>query len=180
MGLFGGMAAGLYRYTKDGRRVAAPFSLLRMRRVYYLVSDVEVPGLERRQRLYFLVTVLGVLPIVRLLRTHFSALVLTVLFLALLPLRFWLLRGLPRVPLRRTDLKPVDRLAHAQAVGLPTLCALLCAGLLLAGLQLIVLVTDGVWWSWLGLVLFLSATASFAHQIYLLQRAPNSSSGAAA
>ena len=176
MGFRTALTAGLFRFTNDGRRIFAPFSLFRLRRIYYLVPDSEVRALERRYVSVFLIVVPGIIPIgMRVLSQRSWLLFLFLLVVIPLEARFWLPRGLLRIELNAGDFPLVDRraraLAHAHAVGQPTLWALLFAAILMTAGNVVILLTDGDWWAWLGLLLFGSCIVEMTWQIYLIRHA---------
>jgi hypothetical protein len=82
--------------------------------------------------------------------------------------------GLEPAPIDSRSLVPRNTnalsLLVARATGAPTLWFLLAASALMAAGQLYVIVTDGAWWSWAGLVIFAASGAGTARQLLLLRK----------
>ena len=174
MGLRAAMNAGLFRFTRDGRRVLTPFSVLRLRRIYYLVPDAELRGVERRySQIFWGVVFLAFLAPLVVPKRPWSFVLLGNLGLQLVT-RFWLPHCLERIELESTDFPPLDRqaraLSRAQAVGEPTLWVLLFGTALMGAGQIAILITDAAWWAWIGIALFGSAAIVMGRQLYLLRR----------
>ena len=194
MSFVSGMMPGLYRYAVDGRRLYRLAVLAPQRRwPTYLIDDVSAAFFEKRMRrliaLFFLVVIPGtVLFVPRLQGEQRSPSWVGWLVVICLPallshmaIRFWVLRGIPRVMLDPSDLKPIDHraleLAQIRATGLPTAVGLFVASLLMAIMQVVVLVQDQYWWSAPGTALFSATTVFAGRQLYLfrkLQRAASS------
>jgi hypothetical protein len=180
MGYFNAMREGLYRRTLDGQRVFARRSLLPWRKRWYYVSDKDKETLEKR-----------------IIRMHVALMVLVISLTGFLVDRFlsdprwfvgWFLlialfsafqsrttSDLEPASIDEESLEPQDRrvrdVAIARAAGQRTLWCLVAASVAMAAGQLYVIVTDGVWWAWVGLAMFTTAIVSTLRQLFLVRDA---------
>ena len=196
MGFLAGMTAGLYRQTTDGRRVYQLVSLAPRRRwPTYLVSDSDAARIEARIRRVLLFQYVAFIPLIGVLSVPMTtsrafdrvalwwlaALVLVPASVMYSMLRFWALRGVPRIVLGALDLEPFNRrareMSQLQAVGARTLVALILAGVVMTGVQIAVLMTDGVWWAWLGTLLLGGSTVLMTRQLWVLRHAARRGNG---
>jgi hypothetical protein len=176
MGFLSGMTDNFYRYTRDGRRVWGLPILPGLSTKWYVVSDDFADLIERRFRWFFVLTFCFAIPITSLWASERLWIVpLIALVWTPIAMRFWVLRGAPKIAQRKEDLEPVDRrsrdLAQMQAMGEPKLWFLLMAALAMAVLDVFVLATDGDWWAWLGLIMFGTGVVMMARAILLVRRA---------
>ena len=174
MSLFSGLTVGLFRQTRDGRRVMG-FGPAGFRKMWYLISDSAVPVVERRFRQYYVATSIVIIPAVVVLSGLNWWLIGALVILSPLAMWYWVVRDLPRTAVAAEDLFPVDRkareLAQSQAMGERTLWLLIIAAILMGSLQLAFAIADGVWWAWVGTVMFSVAAAMMARQVFMVRRA---------
>lgn len=177
MSYFAGMRAGFYRRTPDGRRVCARRSILPWRKRWYYVTPAQESRFETRMMrmhlasfglMMFLIAIIGD----RLLTD--PRWLAGLLVVVLIPgLQTWTTSGLEAAPIDERSLVPRDqRIANielARAYGATTLWFLLAASIMMAAGQVYVIVTDGAWWAWLGLVMFIATSASAFRQLLLLR-----------
>jgi hypothetical protein len=141
---------------------------------WYHVTDSATARVERRFRKFFAVTFFVMIPAVALLRWWVILAAIALLWTPL-AMRFWVLRDMPRTVVVAADLVPIDRrardLAQAQQMGEPMLWFVFAGTILMAAIDVLVIVTDYVWWAWLGLVLFGVGAVYMARLIVLVRRA---------
>jgi hypothetical protein len=178
MSYFDGMRVGLYRQTVDGRRVCARRSIFPWRKRWYYVLPGQESKYERRT-IRIQLTSFGILIVVvvafgdRVMSDPrwFIALLLATLLPGFI---YQTTSGLEPASIDRRLLVPLNAealsIGVARATGAPTLWFLLAATVLMAAGQLYVIVTDGAWWSWAGLVMFTASGASIGRQILLLRK----------
>jgi hypothetical protein len=169
--------ANLYRHTKDGRRVFGTVVLFGRAPKYYLVSDAAAKQLERLLRVYSALaftTVVFLGPLVSLYGRLWLSLLIIPLTYAV-GLHHWIRRNLPRAAVTSSDLVPIDRrardLAEAQRIGEPMLWLLLAATIAMASLGVSIVVHDGAWWAWLGVLMFGSGAVVMFRGIRKVRRA---------
>lgn len=178
-GIFGGLLVGLYRRTCDGRRVCAHRTLLPWRKRWCFIAPEEEARYERRVVRVHIASMVLMLVLLQLAGDRlFSDPRWFIGFLLVVPLpgsQRWVTAGLAEAEIDESALEPIDRAAvnleSARATGAPTLWVLLVAGLAMAAGQLYVLLTDGAWWSYLGLAMFSAATVLMGRQLLLLRAA---------
>ena len=175
-GLFTGFKASLYRETQDGRSVTSRRIPPLFRRRWYFVDAAQREAFETRsvraQILGMIVVVVGVQFVVN----HFSyyMLLLAGLVLVLMPaLQGWTTSGLSVADLNESPLAPSSRsqqaLTQSRAYGERTLWGFLGLGILLTIPQVVVAITEGLWWAWMGAVMFVSMTVYIARLIAQLR-----------
>jgi hypothetical protein len=173
MSLLAGITIGLFRETHDGRRVLG-VRPAGFRTAWYLVSDSEVPVVERRFRQFYAGVFLALLPAVIVFSGSNWWLIAALVLVMPFAMRYWVLRGLPRAAVADEDLIPIDRkaqlLEQAQAFGQPTMWVLMIAVILMGALGLSVAIADGVWWAWLGVAMFGTMAVIMARQILMTRR----------
>lgn len=174
MGFLSGMTTGMFRRTRDGRRVYAARSWFGVS--WYLISDADVLRVEQRFRQYFAVTLFVVIPLAVAPSPGRIWLWLPVMLMwPPIALRLWVLRKVPRTKVEKDDLEPVDPaaldVARAQETGQAWLWLLLVAGIAMGTLQLVVLLSGKAWWAVLGVLMFGTASTLIARQIIQLRRA---------
>jgi hypothetical protein len=176
---FSGLTTGIYRETRDGRRVFGLGRLLSMPKEWYLVSDDAVPGFEKRFRQYFAAFFFAVIPVGGFL-TGFNPWMIFIFALVWpwLAMRFWVLAGLPRIEVSEDELVPIDRraryLAQLQAMGEPTFWVLLVSTSAMVSLFVYILLTDGDRWAGIGVAMFGGFVIWSAMQIVRIRRASRS------
>ena len=174
MSFLSGLTIGLFRETRDGRRVVG-FGPAGFPKMWYLVDDVAIPVIERRFRQYYAAIYLVFFPALIVFSGPNWWVIAAMALLSPLAMWFWIVRDLPRTAVTSEDLVPVDRtareLAQSQAMGEPTLWILMVAGLLMGVLALAVVIADGVWWAWFGVAMFGVMSAMMARQIVMVRRA---------
>jgi hypothetical protein len=181
-GYFQGMRVASSRQTLDGRRVCAGRSLLGRKRYFYVTSE-QAPAYEQRlvhSQIISLVFMVAVTVVAS--RWLFVDLRWTIGFLIVVALpsvlQSWVTSGLDPAPIDESSLKPINRarmnIDIARATGAPTLWFLLVAAAIMAAGQLYVLVTDGAWWAWLGLGMFVLVGSSMGQQLLRLRGAARS------
>ena len=172
MGYFDGFTANLFRFTKEGDRMIAPFGSLG--NVYMVPRDSDAARIVRAvRRMYQLMLVVIVVPLVVFgwrWSLAFAALWLAAFYCVM----HLATRKLPQAGLKVRDLSRVSRaemVAKAgRAVGLGWLTACLVAS--------VGFMATGIWlWSQdrsmpYVTVLFALFAASFAYQIIVSRRAP--------
>lgn len=174
MGFLSGMTTGMFRRTRDGRRVYGARSWFGVS--WYLISDADVLRVEQRFRQYFAVTLFVVIPLLVVPSPGRIWLWLPAMLIwPPIALRLWVLRNVPRIDVRKDNLEPVDRaaldLASAQETGPVWLGVLLVASIAMGILQLVVLLSGDAWWAALGVLMFGTASTLIARQIIQLRRA---------
>jgi hypothetical protein len=179
LAFFSGLTTGIYRETRDGRRVFGVGRLLRMPKAWYLVSDDAVPGFEKRFRQYFAAFFFAVIPVGGFLAGFNPWIIFTIaLVWPWLAMRFWVLVGLPRTEVREDELVPIDRraryLAQLQAMGEPIFWVQLVGTSAMASLAVYILRTDGDRWAWIGIAMFGGFVIWSAMQILSIRRARRS------
>ena len=175
MGFLSAVTDGFYRYTRDGRRVCGLQTLPGLSKRWYLVSDDLVESIQLRFRIFFALMLI-VIPIVFLSSpSRIGGLIIVALVLPPIAMRFWVLRGAPGITLTEEDLEPVDRrtrdLEQSEAIGEPKLWLLLVAAVAMAALDVFVLISDGTWWAWFGLIMFGTCAVIMARSIAIVRRA---------
>ena len=182
MSYFDGMRVGLYRETSDDRRVCARRSVLPWRKRWYYVLPEQEKTYEKRMLGVQVVSLGIIIVLVVALGDRLFANPLWFLGFLVAPILPAVLypatAGLERAKIDSSALVPRNTkalsLEVARAAGAPTLWFLLGASALMAAGQLYVLVTDGAWWSWAGLAMFIASGAGTARQLLLLRRSnPN-------
>jgi hypothetical protein len=177
-GYFAGLLAFLYRETTDGRRVTsrriAPFLPPR----WLLVPPVAQARFERRTKQAHIVSMVALVLGVRFVGDAGALrdiLVLaTVLALVVVPLlQAWATAGLPAYDQDASTLVPIRRFEmqerQARAMGPRMLAGFVVLSVLLVIPQAIVAVQDGVWWAWLGLLMFAGLGLFFARMLARLR-----------
>ena len=180
MALFDGSHIRLIRRTLDGQPVCVIRALVPWRKRIYYLDPAKLEAFERRVKRANLTALLTCAVVIGLGSprmgddTRWLGLLVLVIPMSAL-LDRWIVAGLERAPLDVTALEPVDRsardLAQARAAGAPAILFILFAGLLMTAGQVWVLVTDGVWWSWLGAVMFTTAEIAMVRWLLLLRAA---------
>lgn len=174
MGFFSAMSKVPYRKTHDGRRVLALPVLFGTASRKYVVPDDIAHAVERRYRLFYVLTFFIGIPVVALNRPPFWVWILAFLIWPGVGMRMWVLRGVPRISLSSDDLVPLDHraadLAYAVELGETRLWLLFIATLVMAALGVSVIVSDGVWWAWFGLMMFGTAAVAIARSIRMVRR----------
>lgn len=175
-GIFAGFKAGLYRETQDGRPVTARRvpPLFRLR--WYYVDAAQREEFETRSLRAQIVGMIVVVVGVQFVGHHvlYFLGLLAGLVLVLMPaLQAWTTSGLSVADLAASPLAPSTRgqqaLVQSRAFGERALWGFLVLGILLMIPQIIVAVTGGAWWAWMGAVMFGACTVYFARQITLLR-----------
>ena len=174
MSFFSGITLGLFRETRDGRRVVG-FGPAGFRKRWYLVDDGAAPVVERRFRQSYAATYLVVFPAAIVLSGRNWWFIAALVILSPLAMWNWVVRDLPRTQVAEEELIPFDRkareLAQSQAMGEPTLWFLTVAGGLMAALAIGVAIAEGDWWAWVAVLMFGALTAMMARQILAVRRA---------
>lgn len=176
-GYFAGQLTMLYRETSDGRRVTGWRWTRFNRQRWYLVSPEDQAAFERRA---VVAHVVGMALVVVGAQFIGESVLLGILSLAAIvglvvaPIsRLWMVTGLPRAEIKEAALQPLSRaeasLRHARAMGTRTVTVFVVLSVVLTIPQAIVAVTDGVWWSWLGLVGFGACGVYFARMLMRLR-----------
>lgn len=170
-GYFAGLLAFLYRETSDGRRVAARrlFPLVPAR--WYLVPPEAQARFERRTKQAHVASLAALAVGIQFIpddapETIWILLALTVALVVVPLSQAWATAGLTAydrdastlVPVRRSELHE----RQARAMGPRTLAAFIVLSLLLTIPQAIVAVQDGLWWAWVGFVMFAGCALYFA------------------
>lgn len=176
-GYFAGLIAIVYRNTTDGRRVAssrlAPFLPKR----WVLVPPEAQAGFERRTKqahIAFLIAVPFMIqlvpegtPVEMLL---LGAVVAGIVAAALM--KSWATRGLPVYEGNESTLVPENYLEQqvqqGRAMGAPTVTGFLVLSAILAIPQLLVALSEGHWWAWLGFGMFGASGLIFARTLVRL------------
>jgi hypothetical protein len=179
MSYFDAMRVGLYRETSDGRRVCARRSVFPWRKRWYYILPTQEKTYEQRTLGVQLVSLGIVISLVVGLGDRLFENPVWFLGLMAAPILPAFLypttAGLERAKIDSSALVPRNTkalsLQVARAAGSPTLLFLLGASALMAAGQLYVLVTDGAWWSWAGLAMFIASGAGTARQLLLLRSA---------
>jgi hypothetical protein len=174
-----GVIAGLYRDTQDGKVVTSRRVPPMFRRRWYYVDSVQREAFEKRAVSAHLIAMLAVVVGAQfVVNQMFYGLLwmIGLLVLCVLPvLQAWMTSGLVVASLTVSPLAPRSRaeqaLLHSRALGVRTLWGFLVLGIILTIPQAIVAVVDGVWWAWLGVVMFGSMTVYFGHHILRLRAA---------
>lgn len=168
------LTTSMFRWTRDGRRVYGLPTLPGLPMSWYHVTDSATARVDRRFRRLFTVTVFVMIPAVAVL-SWWVLLAAIALLWTPLAMRYWVLRDVPRTVVAAGDLVPIDRrardLAQSQQMGEPMLWFIFAATILMAAIDVVVIVTDYVWWAWLGLVFFGAGAVYMARLIVLLRRA---------
>lgn len=176
MSLLSSVATGMFRVARDGRTVFGLPLLPGLPKIWYAVPDADTPEVESRFTRFYMLTFAAMMPATAM---FFTDRLLPVIAVAVvwshLGMRYWVLRGLERTTLTTADLEPIDRpsrdLAQAREIGEPTLWVLLVGAVLMAILDVVVLVSDGDWWTWPALAMFGTGAVFIARQIIALRRA---------
>ena len=173
MSLLSGLTIGLFRETRDGRRVIG-LGPVGFPKAWYQVSDAAAPVIERRFTRFYAGMYLVFFPVLIAVSGVTDSgvnwwLIAAMVLLSPFAMRYWVLRDITRTTVTETDLISVDRkarnLAQSQAIGEPALWLLLVAGFLMAILALVVAIADGDWWAWLSAVMFGTLTVMMGRQI---------------
>jgi hypothetical protein len=178
MSYFDGMRVGLYRQTFDGRRVCARRSIFPWRKRWYYILPGQESKYEKRT-VGVQLTSFGIMIVLvvtfgdRLLADPrwFAGLLVATLLPGFL---YRTTSGLEPASIDPRSLVPRNTnalsLGVARATGAPTLWFLLAASALMAAGQLYVILTDGAWWSWAGLVIFAVSGIGTVRQLLLLRK----------
>lgn len=165
MGYFAGLQTALYRRTKDGQQVTARRMLVPWVRRWFVVTPAQTTPYERRVKWAHLIsmgTMILCILLISMRNMHPAWFVVPILIAPLWGVVPWVTSGLTPANITAADLEPVDRtvidLRFARATGARTLWVCVVAGIALGAGQLMVVITDGVWWSWLGLAMFSAST----------------------
>ena len=154
----------------------------------YLIPDEKAQRFEQRMRRLWMAFFLIGIPATSIISNEtfhdasrdnpfsyrlwiFSAALIVAYFIAI---KVWVLHGIPRVRIQPGDLLPVDKrareAAEVTAMGEGTIIAMVIAGILLVSLQMVVLIQDHYWWSFVGTLLFGACEIHFVRQLFLLRR----------
>ena len=178
-GYFQGMRVASSRQTLDGRRVYARRALP-WRKRYFYVTPEQAPAYEQRlvrSQIIAMVFMVAVIVVAgRWLLVDLRWTIAFIMFVALSSvLQYWVTAGLESAPIDKSSLEPINRaklnIEIARATGAPTLWFLLLAAVLMAAGQLYVLVTDGAWWAWFGLGMFVIVGFGMGRQLVTLRAA---------
>ena len=164
MGFYDSSTIGVFRYTKDGRRLFVK---------RYLVADADVDRVKFRIRtstiLSPVLVVVGCGVARDLWGEAWSWLGLPLILPIYLLLRYWIASGLSVVVVPEAELEPVDRralsLAEARATGRPALLTLLLVAIGTTALGGLIAFTDGVWYGWCLLIVMAYCSVSIFRQI---------------
>ena len=177
MSYFDGMRVGLYRQTLDGRRVCVRRSVIPWRKRWYYILPKQEQKYEKRTFGVQVVSFGIIISLVAALGDRLFAAPLWFLGILIAPILPAVLypttAGLERAKIDSSALVPRNTkrlsLEVARALGAPTLWFLLGASALMGAGQLYVLITDGAWWAWAGLAIFIASGTGTARQLLLLR-----------
>jgi hypothetical protein len=170
MGLLDSVTIGLYRQTRDGRRVCGLPLLPGLPKAWYLIGDADVALVDSRFRRLYAITFFVIIPLAVVLSADGAWFWVPIALLGPpVAMRYWVFRGVQRTTVTSQDLLPIDRrardLSQFQAMGQPTLWLLLVAAVLMGALSAFVWSTDSDWWALFGMALFGAGAVFMARAI---------------
>jgi len=170
-GYFAGQFAYIYRDTADGQRVTARRILPFLPPRWLLVTPEAQSQFERRFKQGHVASLLAFAVGMQIVGNGASfvkllAIALTIALVAFPLAQWWATAGLPSYD---GTVPPVRRFAlyerQARAMGSATLAGFVVICVVLTIPALLVALTDGTWWAWLGVAMFGGTGIFFARML---------------